>query len=141
MFVELHYDCIVHDPQDVFTLHDRATRAGYTVAAITPSHDEKTLTVDVATLTRERSAQSNDSVARIIFGNFLENSRILRFGDPETTLFGAKPPVTAPYQDDPDCPTCQRKEGGPSHTGSAGCRSNSIASSGTSAHCSCDTCY
>jgi hypothetical protein len=43
------------------------------------------------------------------------------------------------------CKTCEtvREEGGfgPSHNGSPLCRSGSIASGGTRAHCTCDTCF
>ena len=39
-----------------------------------------------------------------------------------------------------DCDGC-RREAGPSHDGSKNCKSGSIASGGTKAHCSCDTCF
>lgn len=46
----------------------------------------------------------------------------------------------------PDCNMCQemQKPGqgfGPSHNGYPGCRSNSLASGGTSIHCTCDSCF
>ena len=42
--------------------------------------------------------------------------------------------------DPKNCEECRR--GTPvSHNGSARCRSGSIASGGTRAHCTCDTCY
>ena len=47
-----------------------------------------------------------------------------------------------PHRDFPqgDCPEC--RAGSPvSHNGSAGCRSGSIASGGSKAHCTCDTCF
>ena len=51
-----------------------------------------------------------------------------------------------------DCPTCRRQArgvalmntalaAGPQHFGSRNCRSGSIASGGTRAHCCCDSCY
>lgn len=40
-----------------------------------------------------------------------------------------------------NCPTCKHGGPGPDHDGSPFCRSGSIASGGTKAHCSCDTCY
>jgi hypothetical protein len=46
-----------------------------------------------------------------------------------------------PYGADPKCQRCKLNGPGPTHNGSAGCRSGSIASGGTRAHCSCDTCY
>jgi hypothetical protein len=47
-----------------------------------------------------------------------------------------------PYGSDPNCQRCKVAGGaGPSHNGSAGCRSGSIAAGGNRAHCSCDTCY
>lgn len=46
---------------------------------------------------------------------------------------------------DEPCETCEsiKAEGGfgPSHDGSTRCESGSIASGGTRAHCSCDTCF
>ncbi len=45
----------------------------------------------------------------------------------------------------PDCPSCVNyaaSDGyGPSHEGSVRCESKSIASGGSRAHCSCDTCW
>ena len=42
-----------------------------------------------------------------------------------------------------ECPTCKEIAGGfgPSHDGSVNCESGSIASGGTHAHCTCDTCF
>lgn len=39
-----------------------------------------------------------------------------------------------------NCASCQ-KEFGPSHDGSPGCESGSIASGGNRSHCTCDTCF
>ena len=40
------------------------------------------------------------------------------------------------------CAECERHEHGtPDHNGSRACRSGSIASGGTRAHCTCDVCY
>lgn len=46
---------------------------------------------------------------------------------------------------EPHCDTCEDIEEmggfGPSHNGSPRCESGSIASGGTRAHCTCDTCF
>lgn len=40
------------------------------------------------------------------------------------------------------CPTCESpEEFKPSHLGSTRCQSGSLASGGTNAHCTCDTCF
>jgi len=42
----------------------------------------------------------------------------------------------------PDCPICAEPTTfKPDHMGSPGCRSGSLASGGTQAHCTCDTCF
>lgn len=42
----------------------------------------------------------------------------------------------------PGCPTCALPDSfKPSHYGSKRCESGSLASGGTHAHCSCDTCF
>jgi len=44
--------------------------------------------------------------------------------------------------EDPPCPICASPETfKPHHDGSARCESGSIASGGTHAHCTCDTCF
>ena len=46
--------------------------------------------------------------------------------------------------DDPDCESCRNNlRGGiaPTHNGSKGCESGSIASGGKNAHCTCDVCF
>jgi len=57
--------------------------------------------------------------------------------------------MTATRQPDhiayPDCNLCQAIHAGggfgPSHDGSTHCESGSLASGGTHAHCTCDTCF
>ena len=48
-----------------------------------------------------------------------------------------------PQGAEPDCPTClQIGSGmGPTHQGSKNCKSGSIASGGTLAHCTCGICF
>ena len=42
----------------------------------------------------------------------------------------------------PECPTCARPETfKPSHMGSKGCQSGSLASGGVRSHCSCNACF
>ena len=53
----------------------------------------------------------------------------------------AQKPAAAKKDTKSECSTCKRNGPGPSHEGSPHCRSGSIASGGTKAHCSCDTCY
>ncbi len=54
-------------------------------------------------------------------------------------------PAPKPRLKYPDCPSCVNyaaSDGyGPSHEGSIRCESKSIASGGSRAHCSCDTCW
>jgi hypothetical protein len=47
--------------------------------------------------------------------------------------------LDAAAQDGNDCQACG--EFGPSHNGASHCKSGSIASGGTRAHCSCDACF
>ena len=41
----------------------------------------------------------------------------------------------------PDCPGCHEEGMHPSHLGSMGCESGSIASGGYKAHCTCRACF
>ena len=61
-----------------------------------------------------------------------------RFGDPVASAF-----ISAYYlnRDCKACLTLAKGHVGPSHDGLLSCRSGSIASGGTKAHCTCDACF
>lgn len=56
--------------------------------------------------------------------------------------YAAPTPVVHPAAPEPkDCAECQDRTNPVSHKGSRVCRCGSIASGGTTAHCTCDACF